>query len=398
MKRSLQCLVLMFLTLLAGCGGCGNEKTPDKSETGGNPAPKPPEEDLGPPLPGEPTVAVWNWDQTLEAVHQHRGKVVVVHLWASWHETKDHWFDEFVRLKKLLRNDVAAIALDTDYNGSMPPESYTNMVLDFAKKHGANFQNGVSSVPDELLQQKLGIFGMPAVLVFDKTGQKRKTFFQGEGEEPFSYRKDVIPFVEKLIKEPYTPPAESQQPNEEGSEAKNVQPEQEDSKAKNPKPQDDKQTNNAAKPSETVQVQVRDWAGLKKQVADHRGKVVVLDLWSNYCPPCMREFPNLVKLHKEHKTDVVCMSFNLDYVGLDKVDDLKPDVLKFLKGQKATFPNFMSSEKDETIYAKLDLASIPAVYVYDRDGKLRKRFDEDAGEFTYAKDITPLVEKLIAEK
>ncbi len=398
MRRSFQCLALMFLALLVGCGGCGKEKTARQTKNGNKPSEEnPPVENL-PPLSGEPTVAVWNWDQTLDAVHQHQGEVVVLHLWASWHETKDYYFDEFVRLKKLFRNDVAAIALNTDYTGQNPPESYTDMVMEFAKKHGANFQNGISSVPDELLQEKLDILGMPAVLVFDKSGKKRKTFFQAEGAEPFSYRKDVIPFVETLIKEPYTPPAKPQQPEEIHNPAKNPKLEQEAGKAKNPQPEDDKQNAGTAQSSEAVRVQVRDWDGLQKLVADEQGKVVVVDLWSTSCLPCMKEFPNLVKLHNKHKTDVACVSFNLDYVGLDKIEDLKPAVLEFLKRQKATFPNILSSEKDEDIYAKLDLASIPAVYVYDRKGKLRKRFDQDAGEFTYEKDIVPLVEKLIEKK
>ena len=185
MKRNFQCLALMFLALLVGCGGCGGEQSASKSETGKTSPEKPPVENL-PPLPGEPTVAVWNWDQTLEAVHEHQGEVVVLHLWASWHDTKDYFFDEFVRLEKLFRNDVAAIALNTDYTGQNPPESYADMVMKFAKHHGANFQNGISSVPDEVLQQKLDILGMPAVLVFDKSGKKRNTFFQAEDAEPLA--------------------------------------------------------------------------------------------------------------------------------------------------------------------------------------------------------------------
>jgi hypothetical protein len=50
-----------------------------------------------------------------------------------------------------------------------------------------------------------------------------------------------------------------------------------------------------------------------------------------------------------------------------------------------------------------NLASIPAVYVYDRLGKLAKRFDNETGEFgeagfTYEKHISPLVEQLLARK
>jgi hypothetical protein len=88
----------------------------------------------------------------------------------------------------------------------------------------------------------------------------------------------------------------------------------------------------------------------------------------------------------------------MDYVGQGKPEELKAGVLGVLKDLNATLPNVMSSEKDEAVYAQIDSYSVPVVEVYDRAGQLRKRFNEDQGEFTYEKDILPLVETLIAEK
>jgi hypothetical protein len=70
-------------------------------------------------------------------------------------------------------------------------------------------------------------------------------------------------------------------------------------------------------------------------------------------------------------------------------------VLAFLEKQKATFANVLSSTPDSDLYEKLDIPSIPAVFVYDRDGKLAKRFGGGQGDFTYEKDITPFVEQLL---
>jgi thiol-disulfide isomerase/thioredoxin len=133
-------------------------------------------------------------------------------------------------------------------------------------------------------------------------------------------------------------------------------------------------------------------------VAEAKGRVVVVDLWSTQCGPCIKEFPNLVKLHNERSADVACVSFNMDYTGRGKPEDAKPTVLTELKRQKSTLPNVMSSEKDDNIYAKIDWYAIPVVQVYDRTGKLRKQFDDSQGGFTYAKDVLPLVETLIEEK
>ena len=74
--------------------------------------------------------------------------------------------------------------------------------------------------------------------------------------------------------------------------------------------------------------------------------------------------------------------------------------MKFLKSTKATCTNLLLSDADVDVYDKIELAAIPAVYVYDTAGRMVKRFDNDSGEygdegFTYKDHIVPLVEKLI---
>lgn len=119
----------------------------------------------------------------------------------------------------------------------------------------------------------------------------------------------------------------------------------------------------------------------------------------------MREFPHLVQLHRKYLDQVACFSLNVNYDGSAEAppESLREPVQKFLNEQQATFQNILSSEPDTQLYDRLDLASIPAVFVYDRDGKLRKRFDSESGEFDpqgfrYDQHVVPLVEQLLQEK
>lgn len=150
---------------------------------------------------------------------------------------------------------------------------------------------------------------------------------------------------------------------------------------------------------EDVEVRIADWEGVEKLIASHKGKVVVVDLWSTSCVPCRREFPHLVKLNEELGDAVACISVSLDYSGIPSKppQSYLPKVTEFLKGQDATFDNVLSSVDAETLFGKLKLGSIPAVYVYDQQGKLSKRFadPEDGKEHTYARDIRPHVESLL---
>lgn len=412
-------LSMGLLTFAISCSNNSNEKTGSQGK--GTSKVDPPEEVLD-PLEGEPTVAMWDWEQIQNAPQQHPGKVVVLHIWGLWNEDLNSpdvanksdkekkekmlakaGIDEFVRLKQLHRDDVVALSLNSDYNIDMvdagkDPASLKEKVQKFIEQKGANFEHGISTVLDEeLVFEKLEIFYTPATLVYDKGGKLRKKFtYNDEKEEWYGYREDVIPLVEKLIDEEYevpaqpkeTPPAEAPKPaSDEGSKEKE-KPSENNENAKNAE----------ASSSEKVTVQIDNWDGLQKRVAKAKGRVVVVDLWSTQCVPCIKEFPNLVKLHNERNDEVACLSFNLDFYGVGEPEELQPDVLAVLKTLKSTLPNVMSNVADEKVYEKLELASIPSVYVYDREGKLRKRFDDTQGQFTYEKDILPLVETLIKEK
>ena len=52
-----------------------------------------------------------------------------------------------------------------------------------------------------------------------------------------------------------------------------------------------------------VTVKIASWDETLKMVAGHKGKIVVLDAWSTSCTPCVKEFPNLVKLHERRAKD-----------------------------------------------------------------------------------------------
>ena len=130
---------------------------------------------------------------------------------------------------------------------------------------------------------------------------------------------------------------------------------------------------------------------------------MVLDVWSTYCDPCVREFPNLVALQKRFADKIRCISFDTDYAGAvnEPPESFRRTVLDFLTKQKATgLLNVISSVPSEDFYNKIHLGGPPAVFVYDQAGKLVKRFDNSqvpkTPELTYQHDVVPLVEKLLS--
>lgn len=129
-------------------------------------------------------------------------------------------------------------------------------------------------------------------------------------------------------------------------------------------------------------------------VKAHQGKVVVVDIWADYCIPCKKEFPHLVELQRKYAKDgLVCMSVSVDE------PDKKDACLTFLKARNATFPNFLMDEKPDLWQNKWDINAPPAVLVFSRDGKLARKFDntDPDKQYTYA-DVEKFIQELLRPK
>ncbi len=150
-----------------------------------------------------------------------------------------------------------------------------------------------------------------------------------------------------------------------------------------------------------VTVKVLNWEQTAKLVGSKKGKVVVVDFWATYCPPCVKEFPNLVQLHKKHGDKIACISVSADYEG-DNIAPLKQvegPVLEQLQKFGATFDNVLLNITSEDLNKKIGVTSVPVVMVFGKDGKRIAMFPDpkNPDEFTYAKDILPIVNKALAE-
>jgi len=154
-----------------------------------------------------------------------------------------------------------------------------------------------------------------------------------------------------------------------------------------------------------VMLKIENWQEVQKRVATHKGKVVVVDIWTTTCLSCVEEFPKFVALQKKYGKDkVVCISVNCDYDGIESKPPkyYREDVLKFLRKKHATFENVMLDLSFIAFLDKVKLESTPAILVYGPAAKLVKRFDNDDAksekdEYSM-KDVQALIERLLKNK
>jgi peroxiredoxin len=104
-----------------------------------------------------------------------------------------------------------------------------------------------------------------------------------------------------------------------------------------------------------------DINGKEVHLSDFRGKVVLLEFWATWCPPCIESVPELIMLQDRYKEK----GFTIIAISLDKGTDKNIVVAEFSEKFKINYP-ILYADKDITdIYRVI---SIPTSLVLDRDG------------------------------
>lgn len=98
-------------------------------------------------------------------------------------------------------------------------------------------------------------------------------------------------------------------------------------------------------------------------ISDHRNKVVYLDFWASWCPPCKKSFPVLDRLHRELKAQ------NFEVIAVN-LDENKDDALAFLQDNPVNFTVAYDGEgKCPEAY---QVMAMPSSYIIDKNGVIRK--------------------------
>jgi len=91
-----------------------------------------------------------------------------------------------------------------------------------------------------------------------------------------------------------------------------------------------------------------------------RGKVVLLNFWATWCPPCRKEMPDMEKLYQRLQAK--------GFVVLAISDEERDTVAGFEEKQKYTFPILL--DPDRKVNTAFNVEGIPKSFLFDRDGKL----------------------------
>lgn len=112
-----------------------------------------------------------------------------------------------------------------------------------------------------------------------------------------------------------------------------------------------------------------DQYGNVHKLSDYKGKVVFLNFWATWCPPCRGELPHIEDIYKEYKSngkDVIILGVVAP--GLRK-EGSKEDIIKFLSENGYTFPVVFD---DGNVMDEYEIEAFPTTFIIDRDGNVVK--------------------------
>ncbi len=118
----------------------------------------------------------------------------------------------------------------------------------------------------------------------------------------------------------------------------------------------------AAAPPE---LKLRDWQGVPRDLAEFRGKVVLVNFWASWCEPCREEMPELEELRQQYGER------GLEIVAVNLAESERR-IQSFVK---AFLPDGMSfvilQDRDSQAYKQWRVRALPTSFLIDREGRLR---------------------------
>jgi peroxiredoxin len=123
---------------------------------------------------------------------------------------------------------------------------------------------------------------------------------------------------------------------------------------------------------------LQDMSGKSVKLSDYKGRVVLIDFWATWCPPCRAAMPGLEKLHKAYKDKgLVVLAISLDMGGWDSVKS-------FIADHGLTY---LVLKGTDDVSDQYEVRTIPMMLVVNKEGRITKRYLGFGSEEDLEKDI-----------
>lgn len=141
---------------------------------------------------------------------------------------------------------------------------------------------------------------------------------------------------------------------------------------------------------------LNDLDGNLVKLSDFNGKVVILDFWATWCPPCRKEIPHFIELENEFKDKgLAIIGVSVDQGGVEIVKTFVEQTpgmdYPVLWLDQRNSSEAQVSQTYQNLLSPSERGGIPFTYIIDKDGYVRKHFVGYRDKEVFLKMITPLL-------
>jgi cytochrome c biogenesis protein CcmG/thiol:disulfide interchange protein DsbE len=129
--------------------------------------------------------------------------------------------------------------------------------------------------------------------------------------------------------------------------------------------------------------------GKQVKLSDYKGKVVIIDFWATWCPPCRKGIPDLIAIQKEFKKDVVIIGISVDQDSGPRAT--KSKVVPFIKEYGINYTIVYANDNVLKSYGPIN--GIPTAFVIDKKGNIADMHEGLAPKAEFVSKIKELLGK-----
>jgi peroxiredoxin len=134
--------------------------------------------------------------------------------------------------------------------------------------------------------------------------------------------------------------------------------------------------------------ELQDMDEQKIKLSDYKGKVILLNFWATWCPPCIREMPSMERLHKQVDAE------GFKVIAINQMEDA--DQVFAFTGQLEVDPTFeILFDTTSSVSRDYAVRGLPTTFLIDKEGRIRYRA-VGGREFDHP-EVIKIIEQLMAE-
>jgi thiol-disulfide isomerase/thioredoxin len=139
----------------------------------------------------------------------------------------------------------------------------------------------------------------------------------------------------------------------------------------------------AQAPTKAPSLELRDLKGHGFRLADYKGKVVLVNFWATWCPPCRTEIPELVRWQREYRNR------GLQVIGITYPPQTVSEVRRFARKAAVNYPVALGTKATKLLFTPSE--TLPMTVVIDSKGNVREVIEGVVFPEEFEQKIKPLL-------